>query len=500
MDRCYPRPALIHNNKAGNMRAAKAMAGIVLSVTLAAGCSGAGGTDGSDSSDGRGKPGALGALDAAKPPAKVNVPAQYDGSKGWDETLAWVPGSAGSAPVTAVPHTGVVALMYASSDGYTIQAKAAASGKTSWSSAPWKTPTPLEGAEGGTSSGETAEIPDITGVELDGRGYVIAYAHGMSGEDALHKGTEVVRLAGFPADASGSGVKPLREVDVPVSASPNRIRVSAAGGRLLVAYGERGPYPRSTAAVDVTTGTVTPHTDPNKLLPQCAQAPICKSSRVMAVSPDGPLVSMGRGNGFGMPGRWFSDTVRPNGVQPKAGILEEWNGRAYGVAAGRLLASWDNGGKSGASRPPTWSVHDVRTGALLARMECAYSETYDILDQSPDHPALASPSGRYLAAGPVAFDLERKQGICLEGDGNRKTITLSSIRDDGTAYGLVANDETPGSEPVVAQVDLNSAAGGDGKVLGAGVGIPFVTDVGGSGLFLARDENKNLRVSLRRGH
>lgn len=321
----------------------------------------------------------------------------------------------------------------------------------------------------------------------------------MSGKDELHEGTEVVRLAVFPSDASGSGVKPLREVDVPVSASPNEIRVSADGGRLLVAYGDSGLYPRSTAAVDVATGSVTPHQDPNKLLPQCVQATICSSSRVMAVSPDGPLVSMGRGNGFGMPGRWFSDTVRPDGVQPKAGILKEWNGRAYGVAAGRLLASWDNGGTYGASRPTTWSVHDVRTGALLARMECTYSETADIVDQSPDYPTFTSPSGRYLAAGPVAFDLERKQGICLEGDGNRKTITLSSIRDDGTAYGVVENDETPSSEPVTAEVDLNSASG-EAKVLGAGVDIPFVTDVGGSGLFLAPDDDKNVRVSLRRGH
>lgn len=219
--------------------------------------------------------------------------------------------------------------------------------------------------------------------------------------------------------------------------------------------------------MDVTTGSVTPYEDPNKLLPQCTQATLCQYSRVMAVSPDGPLVSMGLGYGFGVPGRWFSDTVRADGVQPKAPVLENWNGRACGVTNGRLLASWVNGGKDGAAeRPPTWSVHDVRTGALLARMECAYKETPSILDQSPEHPPIASPSGRYLAAGPVAFDLERKQGICLKGDGNRKTITLAAIRNDGTAYGVVDNSDAPASEAVGARHRPYGAARDPGGVRG----------------------------------
>lgn len=35
--------------------------------------------------------------------------------------------------------------------------------------------------------------------------------------------------------ASGTGVKPLREVDVPVKAAPHQVSVSADAGRLLVA-------------------------------------------------------------------------------------------------------------------------------------------------------------------------------------------------------------------------------------------------------------------------
>ncbi|MCX5404933.1 hypothetical protein OHA37_13690 [Streptomyces sp. NBC_00335] len=478
------------------MRAARAIAGVVLSVTFAAGCSSADGTDGKN------KPGGpFGEGVAAKPLAELSVPAQYDGSKGWDETLGWVPDSVSTLPFTDVPRADLVAMLYGTPDGYTVQAKAASDGKVGWSSAPWKIPTPIGAGGGEVSSDEEVEIPDLLGFEQDGKGYVIAWAHGMSGKDALHEGTEVVRLAVFPADAKGSGVKPMREMDVPVSAKPHEVRVSAEGGRVLVAYGERGPYPRSAISVDVLRVSVSPYKEPDKLLPQCAQVTMCNGSRVMAISPDGPLVSMGRlGQGFGMPGRWFSDTVRPDGAQSKSGFFGEWNGRVYGVAAGRLLASWDMEGKNGASRPDSWSVHDVRTGAVLARMECAYSDSATITDRSPDQPTIASPSGRYLAAGPVAFDLERKQGICLEGDGNRKTINLASIRDDGTAFGVVANDDAPSAKAVYAQVDLNSASG-DAKVLDAGVDIPVLTNVGGgSGLFLARDDNMHLRVSLRRGH
>ncbi|MGW6392756.1 hypothetical protein ACWFR1_20095 [Streptomyces sp. NPDC055103] len=398
-------------------------------------------------------------------------------------------------PLAVVPGQGAVALMHASSDGYTLRVRAADSGETRWTSVPWKPPTPVEGAEGDPESGEAAEIPDVTGVEQDGRSYVVAYAHGMRGKDALHEGTEVVRLAVYAADASGSSVKPLREIDVPVSADPGEVSVRADGGRLLVAWGEEGTFPRWSHAVDVVTGALTPYKEPDRLLGRwCDQEPDgCYDSRVVAASADGPLVAVGRG-GFGVPGRWFSGDVRPDGVAARAGILDSWNGKAYGVGAGQVLAHWDAAGDA----VPVWSVHDVRTGRVQARMECGYDE-YSGVGRSAakrDYRVITSPSGRYLAAGPVAFDLERKKGICLEGDGDRKAIVLASLRDDGTAYGQVQED-SPGGEPVVAQLDL-AVADGAAKVLGLGVETPYYTDVSGSGLFVTRDDDENVRISLRR--
>jgi hypothetical protein len=54
--------------------------------------------------------------------------------------------------------------------------------------------------------------------------------------------------------------------------------------------------------------------------------------------------------------------------------------------------------------------------------------------------------------------VESKREVCLQGDGNHKTITIASIRDDGTAFGAVANGSaTSDAGTVVAQLMLTRA-------------------------------------------
>lgn len=200
--------------------------GVALAAVLLAGCGGG------DNGHENGKGGGPDATNQAEPLAKLSVPSAYDAAKGWDEALNWVPESVGTLPVSVVPSSGAVAMMYAASNGYTVKVRAADSGQVRWTSAPWNPPTQVDGAEGDPEYGEAAEIPDVTGIEQDGHGYVVAYAHGMRGKDDLHEGTEVVRLAVYPVDASGSSAKPLRQIDVPVSADPGEVQVSSveAGG------------------------------------------------------------------------------------------------------------------------------------------------------------------------------------------------------------------------------------------------------------------------------
>ncbi|MFE8978513.1 hypothetical protein ACFYM7_34595 [Streptomyces cyaneofuscatus] len=445
------------------------------------------------SDDGSSKDGGLGSLDRAEPPVKLSVPSAYDAAKGWDEKLTWVPGSVRTLPVTTVPGTSTVAVMQVASNGYTVTARSGSSGEVAWRSTPWNPPAPVDGAQGDGATGEAAEIPDVMGFEQDGKHYVVAYAHGMRDKDDLHEGVEVVRLALYPADASGSAVKPMREIDVPVSADPGEIRVQASGGRLLVAWGDDGQFPDSSTAVDVATGKTTVYKDANQLLPQCEKALACNSSRVMAATADGPLVGMG-GGGFGIPGQWFSDAIRPKQVAATTGVLDSWNGTVYAATKGHVLAGWKTGGRYGGNDSAVWSVHELATGTLTAQVVC----DYDVPDgSSRDFPIITSPDGRYLAVGPMAFDLQTKRGICLQGDGNRKTIVLSSIRDDGIAYGAVRDDSIGSdTDPVPAQLNLRTVTG-DPKVLSVGTELPYRTTPDGSGVFITRTTDTGIVVSLR---
>ncbi|WP_411102331.1 hypothetical protein [Streptomyces sp. cmx-4-9] len=457
----------------------------VASVLAAALLTGCGGGDG-DGEAGKGAGG--GAAEASATPqqtARLTVPAAWDGTRGWDRTLTWVPQNA-QYPVAVVPGARAVAVVDRADGGFTVRVDSAASGEPLWSSRPWQRPVPKPDAK------EHALVPKVLGVEQGGQRFVVLAAHGITGKDDLHEGTEVVRLAVYPAEAKGKDLAPLREIDVPVHATAGEVVVQARGGRVLVAYGEQGDYPQWSAAADLVTGSVTPYDQPAALLPQC-ERPHC-SARVLAAGAAGPLV--GLGGGFGVPGRWFSDAVRPEGVAAKAGSWKVWNGGVYGVAGGRFLAEWENEGKNGSSTAPTWSVHDLDSGRLLARMECAYSEQLSGISYRgrTDHPVVASPSGRFLAAGPVAFDIERGKGVCLQGDGNRKSVDVLAVGDDGTAYGLVDSD----APRVTARISLGSPDPAV-EALGAGVLVPEHTGLDGAALFVARDEADNLRVSLRRG-
>ncbi|MFH8344292.1 hypothetical protein [Streptomyces sp. NPDC018045] len=73
-----------------------------------------------------------------------------------------------------------------------------------------------------------------------------------------------------------------------------------------------------------------------------------------------------------------------------------------------------------------WAVYDLCAGQVEARMVCGYDVPGNTTPDR-DHPVVTSPGARYLAAGPPAFALKRQPGICLQGDGNRKTLFVASI-------------------------------------------------------------------------
>ncbi|MFD7552453.1 hypothetical protein [Streptomyces sp. NPDC059816] len=362
----------------------------------------------------------------------------------------------------------------------------APSGAIRWSGRSWTPPAEVDGAEGDGSA--AAEIPDLTAVAVSGREYVVAWAHGMQGKDQLHSGREVVDLLVYPADGKDQGLAPTRTISVPVSARPGQVHVTGADGALLVSWGGDGLYGTSAAKVDVATGTVTAFGKADGLLPQCADTVGCSGSVVMSATSQGPVVAMGSG-GFRVPDGWLSSSVKPDGVSAKSGFLAPLDGRAYGATGTSILASWRTGEYGDAT--PVWAVHDTASGRIKPQMSCAAKEPSG---SSGSYAVMSSPNGRYLAAGPVVFDLERKKGLCLQGDGNRRTINIASISDAGVAYGAVeAPDAAGSSAPVVAEVALKTGAS---SVLKAGTEVP-ISYAGDSGLIVRRNEADQVQVCLR---
>lgn len=245
----------------------------------------------------------------AKPLAKLSVPSAYDSTKGWEETLNWVPRPTNSIPVTVAPHSGIVAYMTVASNGYTVHARDASTGATRWTSRAWQSPLAMQYADGAAATEQPPEIPDLTTVEQGGREYIVAYGHGLDGKDDLHHGTEVVRAAVYPADGSGDATAPLHEVSVPVNDGDKDLKVRDGGAGLLITWGEGMTNHTYSASMDMATGRSRSFGSTDELMPECATMG-CYGSKVMALTGSGPVVDMSAG-GFGVPRVWSSGNVTP---------------------------------------------------------------------------------------------------------------------------------------------------------------------------------------------
>ncbi|MFI1333298.1 hypothetical protein ACH4U7_24985 [Streptomyces sp. NPDC020845] len=376
--------------------------------------------------------------------------------------------------------------MTVASNGYTVHVRDAETGSMRWSGKPWNPPFPMDDAEGNPDTGTPAEIPDLTVVSQDGREFIVAWGHGMKGKDDLHNGKEVVQLAIYPVQGSGRAVVPLREVSVPVDDGNGSLAVRDGGAGLLITWGEGITLHNYAASVDVATGKVTQHGDADELMAQCDEA-ACYGSEVEATSTHGPVVDMAAG-GFGVPNRWFSLDVAPQGASTRRSLMGGWNGRVEAAVGGHLVARW-----AAESGEAIWAVHDAETGKVEATTTCSVGSLRPDEDQ-PGYPAVASRDGRYLAAGPLAFDLRQRSGLCLAGDGDRKEVLLASVRDDGTAYGVVSEGEEVTDDSTQTRVQVSLATGRP-TTLGIDTEVPMVP-LKESALFLTRDESDFVRISV----
>ncbi|MCX5114468.1 hypothetical protein OOK13_39610 [Streptomyces sp. NBC_00378] len=381
-----------------------------------------------------------------KSPAEVTqltVPSAYAPERGWELI--------GTSPDYAISRTtGRLAYLVRESETkYQLRTIDSKTGETGWHGESWRPPSPHQ-------------FPKLLAVTVDDHEYFVTWAYGKVGENALTPADTIVSLDVYDVE-DGS----RRRVEVPWNSVPT---VSTTGPGILISDGRT-----NSAVVDPVTGRVSKVAAPALKYPKDCKT--CKQlTEVRGLTQKGLLVSGSKE--FWVQGGWFSRNVAPKGTDKYSGIPTS-------VVPGLILAKWqlDKKAKRAATHD-MWVVHDVETGKPLASVECSKPAI-----KPGQYPQLvAAPSGSYLVAGPLAFDLATKRGFCFEGADGTKPLTLASVNDEGTAYGAAsarnaADVLAGGGAPVAVAVRSGSTG-----ALPSNVRVPGMETADGVGLFRWTDE------------
>ncbi|MGP3974461.1 hypothetical protein ACTWQF_10740 [Streptomyces sp. 8N114] len=381
----------------------------------------------------------------------VKAPAPFDSRKGWQVTADWLPGMQ-PFPYAVSARSQTVAYLEREREGresaYVLRARGAVGGKTRWTGKSWKAPALTGGQQpsaGPPGDAEPLTVPRVTLVSDGKREYFAVWAYGERAKDRLHETRDVVAVAFYKVRASGDAVAPISTATVP--APPEDPQVTAGESGLLIA----DPDGDDASSVDASSGRVTDVTDD---IGPAGTADGDDAHPGGIPTASGLVASRGRG-GFGLKHKWDSKKVTPPGVRAvyrKADVdINEgiYAGRPNGTIvdrAGRhLIAAWDPMDDDEADNAESLlAVHDTATGRVQATVKCPdgasfmTEEAEETAWQPPTHGVL-SRNGRYLASGSLLFDLRSGKGRCVSLGEDAKTISLRSVMDDGTAYGVATS-------------------------------------------------------------
>ncbi|MEW1720690.1 hypothetical protein [Streptomyces sp. NPDC093109] len=355
--------------------------------------------------------------DSAARAPRLSVPSAYDTTRGWD-----IPDSSPEYAVAEATNR-VAYLERAGAGRFRLRTINPATGKHGWEGQPAR---PL-------SSGD--RFPRLLSVAKDGQEYFVTWSYGKLDAQGLRPAESLVSLDVYDA-AAGS----VTRVEVPWTDAPV---VSADGPGILISDGKA-----TSAVVDPETGDVV-KVPPGSLGYPKKCADCRKLTQVRAMTDKGLLVSGARG--FWVRGGWYSGKTAPKNADPASGIPAS-------VTGGYLLAKWQP--KKGAKDVRThdlWVLHEVATGKAVTQVRCRRPAIKPV-----DDPRLvSSPGGHFLIAGRLAFDLDEKKAYCFEEEDGTDPLTLTTVSDDGTAYGAIsvrspADALAGGGGPV--RVDLTNAA------------------------------------------
>ncbi|MFJ8857152.1 hypothetical protein ACIRD8_01845 [Streptomyces sp. NPDC102451] len=355
---------------------------LVLALLLLLATCGGGGTGGDDEPA---KP----VRKSTGPATRLNVPPEYTTGRGWEVV--------GAGPDYAVSHTtGRLAYLVRASDRrYRLRTLDTETGRPGWSGEAWRPPDP-------------ADFPKLLTVAKDDRQFFVAWSYGKTGDGLAPERTFVSLDVYDVVDGE------RRRVEVPWSGAPT---VTATGPSILISDGRA-----NSAAVDPVSGEVSETVASAVRYPAGCTA--CKQlTEVRGQTAKGLLLSGVRE--FWVRGGWYSRRTAPKGADPATGVPTS-------VAPGLILAKWQLA--EGAKRAAThqmWAVHDAVSGKPVVTVECHTPA----IEPGRYPRAVVSPSGTYLVAGNLAFDLKAKKGFCFEEEDGSAALTFASVTDGGSAYG-----------------------------------------------------------------
>ncbi|MFJ6697498.1 hypothetical protein ACIQM4_15690 [Streptomyces sp. NPDC091272] len=422
------------------------------------------GKDGKGAGDGRG-PGADSTAQARQHPAptpvpRLQVPAAYDTGPRDAEGGPTGRGTGwqivGGSPEYAIVHPPARLLGHverSGADRFVLRAYDAATGRPVWAGAPWR------------ALSDPAYFPRLLSLAKGDRRYFVTWSYGkVGGSDALSTGDSVVALDVYDA-ATGR----QQHVELPWTGVPV---VTGTGPGILITDGAA-----TATVVDPLTGRPSAVAAKDLRPPKgCAN---CRTrTEVRGLTSKGLLVG-GRSE-FWVRGGWYSRSVAPKGTDPASGLPTSV------TPAGHVLAKWRPKKANGWDR---WAVHDADTGKVLGTVDCRRPA----LEPGAYPQAVTSPDGSYLVAGNLAFDLRTpavegaERAHCLQEKDGARPLTLTSVTDDGVAYGTTSPASAGGTPVEVPLATAVPVALTDTTVLPE-------AEVAGTGLFRWTDRQDRPRL------
>ncbi|WNF28702.1 hypothetical protein RI138_18735 [Streptomyces sp. C11-1] len=407
------------------------------------------GSDGADAARGGGAAG--GGTDSTAGVAltsKITAPDAFDSGKGWEVKADWLP-QGQPFPFAVSAKSGTVAYLDKTKQGYVLSVREAASGKLLSTGKPWQAPKLTE--EQSADDTSALAVPRISLITGGEREFFAVWAHGEKRKDELHDFQQAISVAFYPADASGKGLAPAGSGDVqaPDGEFDNQVSVFPGAGGLLV----RSYFDNFLISPD---GKVTDNGDAKVRI---GGQSVDGDYDMAFPGRDGLVTNNkheGTGEGgFGVDGGWDSAKAIPPGAEavvefdPVVNSVEQVpNGHIVGAAGDLLIAGWGKGRKESSAvtvSEDISAVHDMATGKVRATAPCKTASTsYAVgipkVTYREDVPPAVSPNGRYLVKGGNLFDLRTGKGTCADKGEDAKEIILSSVGDDGTAYGTAGED------------------------------------------------------------